>query len=45
MQAKSGGGSPPVFLSTHPHPDTRIKQLNQWMPEAVKIYQQTTGRQ
>jgi predicted Zn-dependent protease len=45
MQAKSGGGSPPVFLSTHPHPTTRIKQLNQWMPEAVKIYQQTTGRQ
>jgi predicted Zn-dependent protease len=45
MQAKSGGsGGTPQFLSTHPHPDTRIRQLNQWMPEAVKIYQQTTGK-
>ena len=43
MQAK-GGAQPPQFLSTHPHPDTRIKQLNQWMPEAVKVYQQTTGK-
>ncbi|AHM58993.1 peptidase m48 ste24p [Flammeovirgaceae bacterium 311] len=45
MQAKSGGGGTPVFLSTHPHPETRIKQLNQWMPEALKAYQQATGRQ
>ena len=44
MQAK-GGAQPPQFLSTHPHPDARIKQLNQWMPEAVKVYQQSTGKQ
>ncbi len=45
MQAKSGGGAqPPQFLSTHPHPDTRIKQLNKWMPEAVKVYEQNKRR-
>ena len=44
MQAKNKGAQPPQFLSTHPHPETRIKQLNQWMPEAVKVYQQTTGK-
>lgn len=45
MQAKSSGNQPPQFLSTHPHPTTRINQLNKWMPEAVKLYQQTTGKQ
>ncbi len=28
-------GQPPEFLSTHPGHGTRIKQLEQWMPEAV----------
>lgn len=41
MQSKEdGAGRQPEFLSTHPHPDTRIKKLNQHMDEAVKIYQQ-----
>lgn len=44
MQAKSGGGQTPQFLSTHPHPETRIKQLNQWMPEAVKAYEESRRR-
>jgi predicted Zn-dependent protease len=39
MEAASGGGSrPPEFLSTHPNPDTRIKDLNAAMPEAMKYY-------
>lgn len=39
MQQKSGGGAPPEFLSTHPSHETRIKNLNKWMPEAMKYYQ------
>ncbi|HNP17716.1 MAG TPA: M48 family metallopeptidase [Fulvivirga sp.] len=39
MDAASGGGNrPPEFLSTHPNPDTRIKDLNAAMPEAMKYY-------
>jgi len=37
MKAK-GGGAPPEFLSTHPDYDTRISNLNKWMPEAKKYY-------
>ena len=34
MKANSGGQSPPEFLSTHPHPETRIKTLNELVPDA-----------
>lgn len=34
----AGGASPPEFLSTHPSDQTRIKKLNQYMPEALKYY-------
>jgi metalloendopeptidase OMA1, mitochondrial len=37
MGAASGGGAPPEFQSTHPSHETRIKQFEQWMPEALKI--------
>jgi len=40
MEAKSGGGAPPEFLSTHPGPNRRIEQLNKQMPEALKYYKQ-----
>lgn len=33
-------GQPPEFLSTHPSHGTRIQQLQEWMPEALAIYQQ-----
>ncbi|MEQ9262810.1 MAG: M48 family metallopeptidase [Owenweeksia sp.] len=39
MEARSGGGQPPEFLSTHPSHTTRINNLNKWMPEALKYYQ------
>jgi predicted Zn-dependent protease len=42
MQAKEQGPRPPEFLSTHPHPDSRIKKLNSYMDEAVKVYQQNS---
>ena len=31
-------GEPPEFLSTHPSDQTRIDDLNSWMPEAMKYY-------
>ena len=36
-------GQPPEFLSTHPGHDTRIKQLQEWMPEAVNYYRPQAG--
>jgi len=36
--ASQGGGQPPEFLSTHPSHETRIKNLNNWIPEAMKYY-------
>jgi predicted Zn-dependent protease len=36
--SNAGGANPPEFLSTHPSDDTRIKKLNQFMPEALKYY-------
>jgi predicted Zn-dependent protease len=38
MAAQSKGGAPPQFLSTHPAPDTRIKDLQNFMPKARKYY-------
>ena len=37
--AAQGGGAPPEFLSTHPSDETRIRQLNEFMPEALTYYQ------
>jgi len=37
--AEVGGQKPPEFLSTHPHNDTRINDLNKYMDEALKYYQ------
>jgi predicted Zn-dependent protease len=40
MQEKHAGQEPPEFLSTHPNSETRIEDLQRWMPEALKYYQQ-----
>ncbi|MDR1546565.1 MAG: M48 family metallopeptidase [Deltaproteobacteria bacterium] len=39
MEAKSGGGSAPYFLSTHPSDQQRIKNLEKFLPEAEARYQ------
>lgn len=39
-----GGAQPPEFLSTHPNHETRISDLNGWMPKAKEYYKpQSTG--
>lgn len=38
MQTMSGGQQPPQWLSTHPSHETRIKDLEAEMPEAMKYY-------
>ncbi len=38
MAAQSGGQKPPELLSTHPSDDTRIRDLNAYMGEALKYY-------
>lgn len=38
MTELSGGQSPPEFLSTHPSHETRIKDLEGWIPEAMQYY-------
>jgi predicted Zn-dependent protease len=44
MQAASGGGAPPEFLSTHPSHNRRIENLNKKMPEAIKYYEAALQR-
>lgn len=36
--AAKGGQKPPQILSTHPADATRIKQIQQWLPEALTYY-------
>lgn len=38
-----GGAKPPEILSTHPSDETRISNLNEWMPEAMNYYQKSNG--
>ena len=38
MSAKSGGGAPPEFLSTHPSDETRMANLQRLVPEAMQYY-------
>ncbi len=35
----AGGAKPPEWMSTHPSDETRISNLNGWMPEALEYYQ------
>jgi predicted Zn-dependent protease len=41
MASGKTGQEPPQFLSTHPSGETRIRQLQEWMPEALRYYQGT----
>jgi predicted Zn-dependent protease len=38
MSAQSGGQAPPEFMSTHPSDETRIAQIKEELPEALRYY-------
>ena len=38
MAAQKKGAQTPEFLSTHPADETRIRQINEWMGEAMQYY-------
>lgn len=38
MAAEKGGKSPPEFMSTHPSDETRIRQIKEKLPEAMRYY-------
>lgn len=42
--ASRGRGQPPEFLSTHPSPGTRIRQIEHWLPEALPYYEASPYR-
>jgi predicted Zn-dependent protease len=44
MGQPSGGRGPAEWQSTHPSHETRIRQLNDLMPEALKLRQQNCGK-
>lgn len=39
-----GGERGPEFLSTHPNPETRVEQLNAWIPEAMPYFERAGGK-
>lgn len=44
MMAQREGPQMPEFLSTHPAGQTRIDNINEFLPEAREIYRRQTGR-
>jgi predicted Zn-dependent protease len=37
-QASQGSARPPELLSTHPSEETRVQQIDAWLPEALRYY-------
>lgn len=44
MAAMSGGSKPMEIMSTHPSDDTRMKQLNEKLPDADKLYKEAIAK-
>jgi predicted Zn-dependent protease len=42
MQAQKQPSRPPEFLSTHPTPETRIKDIQAYLAEALPYYHKST---
>ncbi|MBW1842790.1 MAG: M48 family metallopeptidase [Deltaproteobacteria bacterium] len=42
--SKAGGGQPPEFLSTHPSHGTRIRDLEQRLPQVMPLYEEAKAR-
>ena len=45
MRDLTGGNATPEFLSTHPLAETRIRQLREWLPEALEFYRAASSGQ
>ena len=43
MAQAAGGAAPAEFMSTHPGHETRIQNLAQWMPEALRVRAESCG--
>ena len=43
MGQAGGGRAPAEFMSTHPSHETRIRQLNEWMPKALEERSRVCG--
>ena len=43
MGQAGGGRAPAEFMSTHPSPATRIRQFQEWMPEALSVREKHCG--
>jgi predicted Zn-dependent protease len=41
---EAAGRAPAEFLSTHPSSETRIRQFEEWMPEALRVYEESCTR-
>lgn len=41
MARRTGSGQPPQFASSHPSHETRIQDINGWMPEAMAEYEKS----
>ena len=44
MAQQSGGAKGPAILSDHPSDETRIAQIQKWMPEAMQYYKPVGSR-
>jgi len=44
MQEFNNGPRPPEFLSTHPGHETRVRQLQAWISEAMPLYEASKSR-
>ncbi len=44
MSSASGGGAPPEFMSTHPSHGTRVRDLTNWIPEALPLYEHSESK-
>lgn len=42
-EAGKGKAKPPEFLSTHPTDETRIREIQRWLPEALNYYRPPAG--
>ena len=43
MQAEDSAGAPPEFLSTHPSHDSRLRQMDEWVPQALVKFEADGG--